>query len=121
MSHVTPKILNDQVKLNNALNAMLPVWENSTDKDILYDEWKATTPDGFKVTILPSKYVCRQTCDIQKREEYYVWHRGGSRSTEGKMVYAKQGRLWFLRTDWESRSRGYFKTGEEWLRRIAEV
>lgn len=121
MSHVLPKTLNDQVKLNNALDAMHPKWESYANKDTLYNEKKATTPDGFKVTILPSTYVCRQTCDIQNKEQYYVWHRGGSRSTEGKRVYAKRGRLWFLRMDWESRSNSCLKKGEEWLREIAEV
>ena len=119
MSAILPKILNDQVKMNNALQAMDPTWENTADKDFLYDDWRATTPDGFKITILPSKYMCRQMCDITKVEQYYVWHRGGSRNTEGKMAYAQRGGLWFLRSDWESRESSF--KGEEWLGDISVV
>ena len=120
MSSILPMKLNDQVKLNSALNAMHPDWGDTRNKDILYDVWTAITPDGFKVTILPSKYVCRQKCDIQKRDQYYVWHKGGSRSTDGKMVYAQQGRLWFLRKDWERTSRNSTSMGDDWLREITE-
>lgn len=119
MNRLSTNTLNDQVKINCALNTMQPDWGDTADKDILYDEWVATTPDRLKVTILPSKDVCRQTCKAEKRDQYYIWHRGGKRDTDGKIKYAIRGRLWFLKKDWESK-RNSSVSGEEWLREITE-
>ena len=112
---------NDQIKLNIALSAMQPDWGDTEGKSILYDEWTAMTPSGFKVTILPSKYVCRaKACDAEKVDRYYIWHKGGQRgkgSSELDNRNNKQRSVWFLRDDW--RSREYSSTtGEDWLREI---
>ena len=119
MSSVLPKSMNDQARLNYALSALQPNWGNNEAKSIITDEWVATTPTGFKVIVLPARYVCRQGCSRKHRSEYYVWHKGGQNS-DGKMRYAQRGRLWFLRKDWESRTSNSSATGQEWLEEITE-
>ena len=119
VSTVLPVSLNDQARLNYAISALQPDWGNTESKSILKDEWKATTGAGFNVTVLPAKYICRQGCSRKYRSQYYVWHKGGLKS-DGKMRYAQQGRLWFLRKDWENRTTNSSAIGEEWLREITE-
>ena len=113
---------NDQIKLNNALKAMHPDWGDTEGKSILDDEQIATTQSGLKVTVLPAKYVCRQDCNKDKRDQYYIWHKGGKKVSSGKKanLNSKKVRLWFLREDWEDRENSS-STGEDWLREITEV
>jgi hypothetical protein len=110
--------MNDQIKLNYAISALHPDWGNTTSKSILTDEWTATTPSGFKVTVLPDKYICRQACSRKHRSEYYVWHKGGPTNSDWKMKYAQEGSSWFLRKDWETVTSNSSATGEEWLKEI---
>jgi hypothetical protein len=117
MSNVLPTCTNDQAKLNYAISALHPNWGNTTSKSIMRDEWTATTSSGFKVTVLPAKYICRQACSRKHRSEYYVWHKGG-KSSDGKMSTAQRGNLWFLRKDWEARTSNSSIIGEEWLKEI---
>ena len=119
MSSVLPRSMNDQARLNNALSILQPDWGNIKDKSIMQNEWVATTPVGFKVTVLPAKYICRQGCKQKHRSEYYVWHKGGLNS-DGKMKNAQRGRLWFLRKDWENITSNSSATGQQWLTEITE-
>lgn len=119
MSSILPKSMNDQARLNNAISSLQPDWGNVEAKSIMDNEWVATTPTGFKVTVLPAKYICRQQCSRKHRSEYYVWHKGGLNS-DGKMMNAKRGRLWFLRNDWENRTSNSSATGQQWLTEITE-
>ena len=118
MSTVLPKSYNDQSRLNHALDQLRPDWGDSKTHDIMDKEWVGTTKSGFRVTILPGKHVCRQKCARKRRDMYYVWHKGGS-GKEGKVSYAQQGRLWFLRKDWEEVTNSSRTIGIEWLRGIA--
>ena len=110
--------MNDQIKLNHAILALHPDWGNTTSKSILTDEWTATTPSGFNVTVLPAKYICRHECSVEHRSEYYVWHKGGPTNSDGKRKYAVEGHSWFLRKDWQTLTRNSLATGEEWLKEI---
>ena len=117
ISTVLPESMNDQAKLNYAISALHPDWGNTTSKSIMRNEWTATTPSGFNVTVLPAKYICRQACSKKHRSEYYVWHKGG-KSSDGKISTAQQVNLWFLRKDWEARTNNSSITGKEWLKEI---
>lgn len=119
MSDVLPNSMNDQARLNFALSVLQPDWGETVSKNILTDAWMATTPCGFKVTVLPARSICRQDCNKKHRSEYYVWHKGGQ-SSEGKMRYAERGRLWYLRRDWEERTNVSSATGTDWLREITQ-
>lgn len=117
MSTILPKSMNDQARLNFAIASLQPDWGSTESKSIMMDEWIGTTETGFKVTVLPAKYICRQLCSGKHRSEYYVWHKGGQNS-DGKMKYAQKGRLWFLSSDWQARTDNSSATGEEWLKEI---
>ena len=119
MSTILPNSMNDQARLNYALSALQPDWGDTQSKNILKDEWVATMASGFKVTILPARYICRQGCSRKHQSEYYVWHKGGQNS-EGKMNVAQRGKLWFLRRDWEVRTANSSSSGDEWLKEITE-
>ena len=119
MSRLLPKSMNDQARLNYAISALQPDWGEMNSKSILTDEWVAITPSGFKVTVLPARYICRQGCSRKRKSEYYVWHKGGDNS-DGKINVAQRGRLWFLRKDWEARAVNSSTSGVEWLKEITE-
>ena len=55
MSSILPRSMNDQARLNNAISMLQPDWGNIEGKSIKQNEWVATTPAGFKVTVLPAK------------------------------------------------------------------
>ena len=61
MSSLLPADTDDQVRLNWALADMQIHWENP-HSDMTKSTMTGEGRDGFKVTILPTKDVCRQTC-----------------------------------------------------------
>lgn len=121
ISTIQPQSMNDQIKLNYAISAFHPDWGNTTSKSILTDEWTARTPSGFKVTVLPAKYICQHECNVTHRSEYYVWHKGGPTNSEGKMKHALEGSSWFLKKDWEAITSNSLATGEKWLKEITAL
>ena len=119
MNAVLPNSYNDQARLNNALLKLDVQWGKSRYKDIITEDWQGTTSNGLNVTVLSARKMCRQTCNRRFKEGYYVWHKGGS-GTGGKMRYAEQGGVWFLRKDWEDASGQSTVTGMDWLRYISK-
>lgn len=109
--------LDDQEKLNCGLNALNITWSNA------HSNQNVTTVhgwcrNGLDVSVLPYQEICRlETCDPHKRNSYYIWHKGGSRSRREKLKGSRNGRTWFLRYKWNSI--GNKLRGKEWLNSIA--
>ena len=108
-SMVTP--INDQEKLNIALTTMNLTSNTTTDY------WMATNNQGFTLTLLQEKHVCRKKCIRKKKNSYYIWHSRG-KGNEGKVRAAKIGRLWYLRDDWRQMVESSNAEGVMWLRDI---
>ena len=122
MSKVLPETTNDQARLNVALKAMDIKWSNSpigSRKSILREAWQGSGRGGFTATVLPSIVVCRGGCSRHFRSHYYVWHKGGKQSRDGKWKYAAVAGLWYLRTDWMTVSNRTTGSGRQWLEAIA--
>ena len=113
------KRYDDQLRVNTALDSMQPVWEgNRTLMNVsLDDEWTSTTREGFKVTILAERDVCRKNCTSKSLKQCYVWHRviPGDKKLENGDIYLGP---WFLRKDWEEISARSNAIREEWLNEI---
>ena len=109
---------NDQIRLNWGLEGLGVKWEGNT-----YDEDSAAfgtcRQNGLNVTVLPYSVVCRYGCLPQRRNQYYIWHKGGDRDKESKMSGALKGHTWFLRSDWKSTSYRSALSGRELLRSIS--
>lgn len=111
----------DQVKLNYALAAMDPVWEDVSTREKFPSSDKikrGTTSSGFTVTLLSEDTICRKQCSAQLLSKYYVWHKLGKKRIESKTSNSEQIKLWFLRRDWENFNNTN-ATGEHWLKVIS--
>ena len=119
MHKVLPGTTNDQARLNFALDAMNVRWNATTSGNLVTTEWHGKGRNGFKVTVLPSMVVCRSgSCSTNRKNIYYVWHKGGDQSAAGKR--SGLGEFWHLRHNWEYVSRrSAAVTGQQWLRQIA--
>ena len=111
----------DQARLNYGLEAMRPSWGDPRKRrNFLNDEHTGVTPNGFKVTIASGREICRHYCNIKDRSRYYIWHKGGGpNDTKQKVKYAEEGKLWFLRKDWEAKTNSSSSVGEDWLKEIS--
>ncbi len=115
MSSVQPSSTNDQLRLNVAL-AAIGIKPKDPSTDISLKAWSGSN-GHFLLSVLPTITVCRSgTCLWKRSQHYYIWHRGGGRSSEGKRKDAKA--FWFLRDDWETTSRTS-SLGYQWLAEIA--
>ena len=114
-SNIIKRRYDDQFRLDSALDLMNPVWEGN--RNISLYEWTATTREGFKVTILPEKDVCRKYCTTKSIKQCYVWH--NYISQDNKLDNGKNNLgPWYLRDDWEEISARSNAISEEWLREI---
>jgi len=122
MSRVLPEATNDQAKLNLALKAMNIKWSNDANglhRPILREAWEGSGNGGFTATVLPSIVVCRRECSRHLRSFYYIWHKGGIQTRDGKWKYAAGVGLWYLRPDWMAISNRTTAHGLQWLKAIA--
>ena len=71
MSSLLPADTDDQVRLNWALADMQIHWENP-HSDMTDSPMTGEGRDGFKVTILPTKDVCRQTCEEKSKVKLII-------------------------------------------------
>lgn len=62
----------DQFRINYALKMLNIIWTSNlwTESDPNF----ATGDNGFKLVILPSLAVCRETCTTDNKNIYYIWH-----------------------------------------------
>ena len=122
-AHVLPETFNDQVKLNAALFKLNIHWKDHGPKDawsIKIEAWTGEGDEGLSIVILPDSYVCRQTCSTKNIDtlNYYIWHKGGKKSEEGKATNAYGAGLWHLRHNWERSAKSTSAVGGEWLKSI---
>ena len=62
----------DQVRINYAMKMLNIIWTSEQWRDS--DPNIATGANGFKIVILPSLVVCRETCMANNQNSYYIWH-----------------------------------------------
>ena len=62
----------DQVRINYAMKRLNIIWASEEWSDS--DSKVATGDNGFKIVILPSLVVCRETCVAKNHSSYYIWH-----------------------------------------------
>jgi len=118
MTGTMPDSYNDQNTLNHALFSLNIDWGTSNEIDIFNGDWHGTSEAGFKITIISAMKFCRQACN--RHYKYYVWHKGG-KGRDGKVRYASQARLWFLRQDWEMIANASSAVGNDWLRELSDA
>lgn len=93
--------LDDQVKLNHALNDCDIQWIDSTSNIMTkaVEGMCARNKLGaLKVTILPHSVVCRQCL---RGHRYFVWHTNSKKNGKTKVAIAKSQGLWFLKKNWK--------------------
>lgn len=117
MSHVCLASLDDQQKLNCGLEALNMTWHNAGSNPNTTTVY-GKCGNGLDVSVLPFSHICRQeTCDPSRRNSYYIWHKGGSRTRRDKLKGSRDGRTWFLRYKWHTIDNDL--RGREWLESIA--
>ena len=117
MPGICKDCFDDQGKLNCGLKALGIRWTNN-DSDYQTTVVQGTANNGLTVSILPYDDICRQTtCEPERRNRMYIWHKGGSRNRKQKLNQARDGKTWFLRYMWISIRNNY--TGVQWLSSIA--
>lgn len=111
----------DQARLNYALAAMRPSWGDKDKRgNVLYRELNGETAGGFKVTIASGNEICRHYCTAKDRSKYYVWHKGGGpNGVKEKEKFAQEGKLWYLKEDWERTTNSSSLLGADWLWEIS--
>lgn len=109
----------DQKRLNFALNYTGLQWGSKGHS--AYQGDLGVTRHGLKVAVLPTRYICRETCDKKQIENYYVWHEfGGGHNSEMKREQNSKSHVWFLRSDWEELTgREDRLIGRQWLHALA--
>lgn len=116
MKDVCHDVLDDQGKLNCGLKALDIHWTNNDSS------YQSTIIHGLgenrlSVSILPYDNICRQTtCNIELRDTYYIWHKGGQRTRRDKLRSAREGRTWFLQYKWDNIRNNL--SGQRWLSSI---
>jgi len=118
MKDVCADTLDDQGKLNCGLKALDIHWVNN-DADYQSTTVQGSCNNGLRVSVLQYDYICRQdTCDLNKRGSYYIWHKGGQRSRRKKLKGARDGKTWFLKYKWELIKGSESEKGVKWLESI---
>ena len=114
---------NDQIRLNQGLQELHVHWESSNQYNKQHDvpALGHSSSSDLKVVVLPFRTICRYGCRNEHRDQYYIWHKGGSRDKKSKMKGAKQGHTWFLKARWsEMNSNMIVKVkGTSWLKRLS--
>ena len=121
MAKIARHPFTDQGLVNYALRALHVQWKADHRLRFNEDMEGQCTTTPLRAVIVSEEVICRYTCDEKKRSQYLVWHKPAikrQRTVEKKMERARDGRAWFLRSDWKMRKRF---TGVEWLRDIAEL
>lgn len=118
-SELSKRHLDDQYRLNFALDVMGLSWQNT---DRRFDkENTGVCPNGFKITVLPPVYVCRKVCTEKKGIPYYIWHQSGGNHTAYTKVQQTSGMSrWYLRHDWQGLTNSAL-VGKAWLRSISTL
>ena len=117
MSKSCESSLDDQEKLNCGLEGLGMKWDNpNSNQNTTVVSGRCET--GLEVRVLPFRDICRlATCDPTHRGDYYVWHKGGSRTRRDKLKGSREGHTWFLRYQWNKIDNDLI--GREWLDSIA--
>ena len=116
-----PDVTDDQIKMNLALQASNIKWTYNSALDKQSIVYEGIGSDGLKVTLLPPKVACRHwACLMEKRDQYYIWHRGTiSHTMDPKTTKAKSDGVWFLREDWVAITNQSNLTRHSWLKQIS--
>ncbi|KAL5471534.1 hypothetical protein EMCRGX_G029658 [Ephydatia muelleri] len=116
-SEMSRRHMDDQYRLNFALDAMGLTWQTAERR---FDkENTGICPNGFKITVLPPVYICRKVCTVKKGIPYYIWHQsGGNHSANSKLQQSTSVNRWNLRKDWQHMTNSTL-TGKAWLRSLS--
>ena len=125
-------ITDDQNSINFCLQHMRLEWTNyNSSEEIEHHNQNIigrapTMIDSrpfLHVMLVPYTTVCRHVCDVEKKNDYYVWHALAiktNRTVAIKKSQAMLGGAWYLRDDWKRASdENLGLRGTEWLRYIA--
>ena len=116
---------NDQIRLNYGLREVHVQWQSTNQYNKQHDlpALGHSTSSDLSVVVLPFHTVCRYGCHNEMRDQYYIWHKGGSRDKKSKMKGAKQGHTWFLKARWNEMSSNMIVRvkGTNWLKRLSTL
>lgn len=116
MKDIHEECVDDQGKLNYGLKALGIQWHSNSNHQNITVHGRAS--NGLQVSILPYDDICRlEACVVERRNRYYVWHKGGQRTRRKKLHSAREGKTWFLRYKWDKIESKL--VGKEWLKSIA--
>lgn len=115
------KTVDDQKMLNYALKECGIKWQVN-GKSIKTQPIDGQCHNGPRVTLLPHTDICRRCGNNSVSGgsgRVYVWHQLTKKSGSAKIRVAKEGNVWFLKSNWMARSKqttppGILK-GIEWL------
>ena len=123
MSKVARVPFTDQGLVNAALQSLYIHWDKQSSHHInKIMDIHGSSKTGMQAVILSEEKMCRYQCDIEKRNQYYVWHKpaiGTDRTVEKKKLRASEGGVWFLRDDWFMFSQSSSFTDVGWLMLIS--
>ncbi len=104
--------------MNFGLKALDVTWRFPASYPNTITEVDGVCENGLRVSLLPYCFSCRgSNCQRSLRKVYYVWHKGGSRDGTSKRRSAEAGKMWFLRSDWQTCCTA--QLGYNWLSSIA--
>ena len=110
--------LTDQGLVNEALFKMHTEWNMTEAKDSTLDMHGISPRHRLHSVILSEELICRYTCDVAKRHQYFAWHKPAinkERTIRNKIERAQDGEVWYLIDEWDTETD---TTGIDWLKSV---
>ena len=122
VSNTTNNIWDDQIKTNDALDAMKPQWsaEGGCNPPSLHCDMTGVTSTGLTVTLLSHDLICR-FCDPLKRDTYYIWHKFERQMKTRKQQAAELGGVWYLKKEWKEIDKNNVLSRVDWLKQLKQL
>ena len=112
--------LTDQGLVNEALFKMHIKWNITEARDSTLDMRGISPRHRLQSVILSEESICRYTCDVAKREQYFAWHKPAinkERTIKNKIERAQDGDVWYLIDGWNMKAN---VTGVRWLQSVTK-
>ena len=112
--------VDDQMRMNKALDSMGVQWKQLNDDDYYQGITSGNTP--LRITALPRSVVCRTCGKKVATPELYIWHQqGGHKDGASKKESLGRHHVWFLKDDWNASIWHIAVSPKQWLLSITEV
>ena len=118
MRRIARDSIDDQIRMNKALDAMGVRWRQLNDDEYYQGITRGSTP--LRITSLSRSVVCR-SCGKKVVEDIYVWHqRSFHKVGASKKESLDKYHLWLLKDNWNASLQHVTVTPKQWLLSITK-